>query len=432
MARIAHFKCTRCGECVAPDAYERNLRAYATGTSHRISICARCSGMLLIGYDLPTLRKSINREMLAAPARPPDLRSGSSPLWRAAGMWRYGALLPDLEPLTLGEGFTPLLPSRENPNVLVKEEGLNPTGTFKARGLCLTVAAARHYGLNKLAIPSAGNAAAALAAYSAAAGLECCVFMPNDVPRAILLECQSHGAQVTLVDGLISDCARLIAERKQAEGLFDVSMMSVPFRVEGKKTMGYEVAEQMDWTLPDAIIYPTGGGLGLFGLWKSFDEMEQLGWLRPGTKRPRMIAVQPTGCAPIVKAWDEGKPASERWRDAHTIAAGLRVPKAFGDYLVLEIVRASGGAAIAVTDEEIMDALIHWARVEGIFAAPEGAACRAAYRRLLASGALDSADKVVLFNTGSGLKYVDVIAGSQKPRHDQPKLRALGGIIQPF
>jgi threonine synthase len=349
-----------------------------------------------------------------------------------ATMWRYQCVLPDAEPVTLGEGLTPLLASRENPNVFIKDEGLNPTGSFKARGLCMAVTMARAYGLKKLAIPSAGNAAGALAAYAAAAGIEAHIFMPRDVPRANLVECHIYGAHVTLVDGLISDCARMLGERKEAEGWFDISTLKEPFRVEGKKTMGYEVADQMGWTLPNAIIYPTGGGVGLIGMWKAFEEMEQLGWLPSNGKRPRMIAVQSAGCAPIPKAWDEDKAVAEIWRNAQTIAAGLRVPKAFADYIILDILRQSKGTAVAVTDEEIVDAQAHWGKVDGIFAAPEGAASLACYRKLLRQKFLDPEDKVVLFNTGTGLKYIDLIKDPTSKPKSGPASRNIGGIIQPY
>ncbi len=402
MAKIAFLECSKCGARLSADEPR--------------TICPQDGGSLYVRYDLAALRGRFTREMLAG---------------RVASMWRYAEVLPDADPVSLGEGFTPMLRSRQYPNVLIKDEGLNPTGTFKARGLCLAVTMARAYGLGKLAIPSAGNAASALAAYAAAAGIEAHIFMPRDVPQANLVECRTYGAQVTLVDGLISDCARMVAERKQAEGWFDISSLREPFRVEGKKTMGYEVAEQIGWELPDAIVYPTGGGVGLIGMWKAFEEMETLGWI--GKKWPRMVAVQSTGCAPIVKAWDEGKAVSEPWTGAATLAAGLRVPKAYADYLILDIVRKSRGTAIAVTDAEILDALRAWATDEGIFAAPEGAAALAAYRRLLASGFFKPEQKVVLFNTGSGLKYIEVIAryasAIGKP---QPPSRTIGGIIGPY
>ena len=297
---------------------------------------------------------------------------------------------------------------------------------------------ARAYGIKKLAIPSAGNAASALAAYCAAAGIEAHIFMPKDVPQANLVECRAYGANVTLVDGLISDCAKLVAQRKAQEGWFDISTLKEPFRIEGKKTMGYEVAEQFGWNMPDAIIYPTGGGVGLIGMWKAFEEMEALGWM--GSKRPRMVVVQAAGCAPLPKAWGAHQNVSEAWQNAQTLAAGLRVPRAYGDYIILHILQKSGGTAIAVSDDEIMRSLVEWSRHEGIFAAPEGAASLAAYRKLLADGFFEPGQKVVLFNTGSGLKYIEVIAAYLK-RHQQAAPaaltqqtgdRAIGGIIQPY
>src|SRR5882672_8420704 len=384
MAPIAYLECTKCGDHV--DA------------SHPQTVCPKDGGVLYVRYDLATLKKNFKSSSLGG---------------RAATMWRYAEVLPDAEPVSLGEGFTPMLRSRVDKNVYIKDEGLNPTGSFKARGLCAAVTMAKAYGLKKLAIPSAGNAASALAAYCAAASIEAHIFMPNDVPMANRVECESYGARVTLVPGLISDCARIVGERKQSEGWFDVSTLKEPFRVEGKKTMGYEVAEQLGWKLPSAIIYPTGGGVGLIGMWKAFAEMEELGWLK-GQKWPRMIAVQSSGCAPIPKAWDEGKAQSEAWVNAFTFAAGLRVPKAYGDYIILDILRKSRGTAVAVSDDEIMQAVRAWARKEGIFAAPEGAASLAAYRKLRETGFLKASDTVVLFNTGSGLKYIDVIAGYGK------------------
>ena len=351
-------------------------------------------------------------------------------------MWRYAAVLPDAEPVTLGEGFTPLLPSRRHPGLLIKDEGLNPTGSFKARGMAAAITMLRHYGVRKLAAPSAGNAGGAMAAYAAAAGLEAYVFMPKDVPIANRLEVEAAGAHLTLVDGLISDCGRMVAERKDKEGWFDVSTLKEPFRVEGKKTMGYEVAEQMEWTLPAAILYPTGGGVGLIGMWKAFDEMEELGWIDAG-KRPKMICVQAEGCAPIPKALQEGAAASQPWPDAHTLAAGLRVPKAYGDFIILDIVRKSNGTAVAVSDDAIMDCVKEMASVEGIFACPEGAAALAAYKQLLATGFLKASDKVVLFNTGSGYKYLDVMdnywrAAGVAEERKLPAGRNMGGIIGPW
>ncbi|MGA7217723.1 MAG: threonine synthase [Candidatus Sulfotelmatobacter sp.] len=407
MSRLTHLECTRCGEHYPADRPQ--------------TICPKDGGILYARYDLAGIKKTFTPASL---------------LSLAPTMWRYEAVLPEAAPVTLGEGFTPMLRSREYANVFIKDEGLNPTGSFKARGLSAAVTMARHFGLKKLAIPSAGNAAGALAAYAAAAGLEAHIFMPKDVPMANRIECDYYGARVTLVDGLISDCARKVSELKNSdswknEGWFDVSTTKEPYRVEGKKTMGYEVAEQLGWKLPQGIIYPTGGGVGLLGMWKAFDEMEQLGFI--GSERPQMISVQAAGCAPIVKAWDEGREAAEMWPHASTIAAGLRVPKPYGDYLILDILKKSGGVALAATDEEILDATRHWAKTEGIFAAPEGAASLVAYRKLLASGFFSGDDVVVLFNTGSGLKYLDVLdTKADVERAPTPASRAIAGIIGPY
>jgi threonine synthase len=389
--RLTHLECTRCGEHYPADRPQ--------------TVCPKDGGILYARYDLAAIKKTFTPASLL-------------PL--APTMWRYDAVLPEATPVTLGEGFTPMLPSREYPNVFIKDEGLNPTGSFKARGLSAAVTMARHFGLKKLAIPSAGNAASALAAYAAAAGIEAHIFMPKDVPMANRIECDYYGAQVTLVDGLISDCARKVAELKEGEawkkeGWFDVSTTKEPFRVEGKKTMGYEVAEQLGWKLPQGIIYPTGGGVGLLGMWKAFDELEQLGFI-----------------GPIVKAWDEGQPTAEMWPHAATVAAGLRVPKPYGDYLILDILKKSGGLAIAATDAEILDATRHWAKIEGIFAAPEGAASLVAYQKLRASGFFDADDTVVLFNTGSGLKYLEVLNASSVERAPSPASRSIAGIIGPY
>jgi threonine synthase len=399
VSAIAHLECTKCGAQLLAD--------------HPQTVCPKDGGVLFVRYDLQALKQNFRRDLL--PARP-------------ATMWRYAEILPAAPPVSLGEGFTPMLPGREFPGVYIKDEGLNPTGSFKARGMSVAVTMAKAYGLKKLAAPSAGNAASALAAYAAAADLEAHIFMPRDVPLANRVECETYGAQVTLVDGLISDCARIVAERKDKEGWFDVSTLKEPFRVEGKKTMGYEVAEQLNWKMPQGIIYPTGGGVGLIGMWKAFEEMEELGWIGP--QRPKMVCVQSEGCAPIVKAWDEGKSSSEFWPGASTLAAGLRVPKAYGDYLILDILNKSGGAAVSATDAEIVEALRHWGRVEGIFAAPEGAASLVAYHKLRARGFFAPEDKIVMFNTGSGLKYLEVIDGPKivKP----PASRQIGGIIGPY
>ncbi len=402
MAKIAYLECSRCNEHISAEQPQ--------------TICPKDGGSLYVRYDLDALKGKFTRESLAG---------------RPATMWRYAEVMPGKTPVTLGEGFTPMIPSREIPNVFIKDEGLNPTGSFKARGLCAAVTMAREYGLKKLAVPSAGNAASALAAYCAAAGIEAHIFMPKDVPMANFVECKSYGAKVTLVDGLISDCAKMVNERKQAEGWFDISTLKEPFRVEGKKTMGYEVAEQLNWELPDAIFYPTGGGVGLIGMWKAFEEMEHLGWI--GKKRPRMISVQASGCAPVAKAWNEHKPVAEMWQNAHTMAAGLRVPKPYADYIILDILKKSSGTAIAVSDEQILDAVQEWSSHEGVFAAPEGAASLAAYKILLEEKFLHPREKVVLFNTGSGLKYIDVIAKSLEPVQAKttPASRNIGGIIQP-
>lgn len=405
MGKITYLECSKCGQHISAGEPQ--------------TICPKDGGSLYVRYDLDVLKGKFKRESLAG---------------RPATMWRYSEVLPGEEPVSLGEGFTPLLPSRHNPRVYIKDEGLNPTGSFKARGLCASVTMARQYRLKKLAVPSAGNAASALAAYCAAAGIEAHIFMPQDVPTANYVECKSFGAKVTLVDGLISDCARMVNEGKQAEGWFDISTLKEPFRVEGKKTMGYEVAEQLNWKLPDAIFYPTGGGVGMIGMWKAFEEMEQLGWI--GKERPKMIAVQASGCAPVVKAWDEHKPVAEVWQNAHTLAAGLRVPKPYADYIILDILKKSGGTAVAVSDEQIFDAVQEWASQEGVFAAPEGAASLAGYKILLEQKFLKPSDTVVLFNTGSGLKYIDVIAKSlEKPVQPPaalPASRNIGGIIQPY
>jgi threonine synthase len=388
MPPIAYLECTRCHTHISAETPQ--------------TVCTKCpiqpAGSLFVRYDLSHLHGTSGHDVVAKDA---------TGCW--AGMWRYRSVFPEVTPVTLGEGWTPMLRSKRYPNAFVKEEGANPTGTFKARGLAMAVTMARHYGLRKLAVPSAGNAAGALAAYAAAAGMEANIFMPRDVPFANYVEAIACGANVVLVDGLISDCARMVQERKQEMGWFDVSTLKEPFRVEGKKTMGYELVEQLGWEYPDAVFYPTGGGVGLIGMWKAFDELEELGWVRPG-KRPKMIAVQSSGCAPVVRAFDGGADVSTMWQDAATFASGLRVPKPYGDAIILDIVRASGGLALAVKDEEILASILDWARNEGIFFSPEGASVTAAYDQLLADGFLKPSDRVVLFNTGAGLKYTDVTA----------------------
>ena len=401
---------------------------------------------LYVRYDLDELKRTAHRDN---PAR----YAAASPV--SLGMWRYKDVLPSgtpenpITPVTLGEGWTPMIQSRRYPGLLIKEEGANPTGTFKARGLGMAVTMARHYGLKHLAVPSAGNAASALAAYAAAAGIQAHIFMPEDVPFANYLEGIAYGADVTMVPGLISDCARMVGERIKAQRdantpledtWFDISTLKEPFRVEGKKTMGYELVEQLGWRYPDAVFYPTGGGVGLIGMWKAFDEMEALGWVEPGSKRPKMYALQASGCQPIVKAFEAGKPTADFYPDAETFAAGLRVPKPYADYIILDILAKSGGKAIANDDARLLESILDYARHEGIFLSPEGAAATAAYDDLLASGELQPTDKVVLFNTGAGLKYTDMIAAAmhlERPgqqRRPDPRLPTsmpVGGIITP-
>ncbi len=382
----------------------------------------RCGGPLLARYDLETARESWSREWIRT--GPPN-------------MWRYAPVLPVRSPasiVSLGEGMTPLVRANRlgarlgAANLWIKDEGLNPTATFKARGLSCAVSMALELGVSEVAIPSAGNAASALAAYAAAAGIEAHIFMPRDVPRANYIECRAYGAQVTLVDGLISDCARMVAERSASEGWFDISTLKEPYRIEGKKTMGYEIAEQLGWSLPDAILYPTGGGVGLIGMWKAFEELERLGWA--GAARPKMIAVQAAGCQPVVRAFERGEERAEVFANASTVAAGLRVPKPYGDDLILKILRESGGTAVAVTDQELIDAGGELAAAEGIFAAPEGAASVAALRKLLASGFLAAGERVVILNTGSGLKYLETYQ-TRFPRAAASEQDKLGGLITP-
>lgn len=364
------------------------------------NLCTHCGKPLLARYDMEAASRVVSRETLAA-------RSDRS-------LWRYRELLPlpqDVEPISLGEGGTPLLRARHFGEQLgltslwIKDESLNPTQSFKARGMSVAVSMAKHLGAKKLAVPSAGNAGGALAAYAARAGLEAHVFMPRDTPRANIIECRETAAYVTLIDGLITDCGAEIARRKSAEGWFDVSTLKEPYRVEGKKTLGYELAEQLDWKLPDVIVYPTGGGTGLIGMWKAFDEIETLGWI--GDRRPRMISVQAEGCAPIARAFHAGAESAEEFANAHTSASGLRVPKAIGDFLMLRILRESGGTAVTVDDDEMLRVVREVGASEGLFAAPEGAACFAALRKLRDSDQLAQDEQVVLFNTGSGIKYLE-------------------------
>lgn len=379
----AYLECTRCG------------RTYETERLWRVSPC--CSLPLYARYDLDRLRPLF---------RPADLRG------RRADIWRYAEVLPVRRPdrrLTLGEGFTPLLGAPRLADALglerlwIKDEGRNPTGSFKARGLAVAVARAWELGARDVAIPSAGNAGSAAAAYAAAAGLAAHVVVPRDTPRAIVEEIAGLGAELELVDGLITDAAARVAAGVTEHGWFDLSTLKEPYRVEGKKTMGYELFEQLGGRLPDVIVYPTGGGTGLVGMWKAFDEMERLGWIGP--ERPRMIAVQAAGCAPIVRAWEAGAETAEPWQNAATYASGLRVPRAIGDFLILRAIRASRGAAIAVGDDAIRAAARLVGRTTGVYVAPEGAAAAAAIPHLLRRGLLRPDEEVVLFNTGSGVKY---------------------------
>lgn len=361
---------------------------------------------LFARYDLDAVREAVPKESLAD---------------REPTMWRYAEVLPVEDPrfrVSLGEGFTPLLQAASLgkqvgvPDLLIKDEGLNPTGSFKARGLSVAISRALELGATDVAIPTAGNAGGAMAAYAARAGLRAHVFMPKDVPKANFIEAKILGANVQLIDGVISDCGRAVAERKEAEGWFDMSTLKEPYRVEGKKTMGYELAEQLDWELPDVIIYPTGGGTGLIGMWKAFAELGKLGWI--GEKRPRMVSVQADGCAPIVRAWEAGDEAAEPWEDAHTIASGLRVPGAVGDFLMLRAIRDSGGCALSVTDDELLQGVSEIAAYTGIFAAPEGGATLACLKKMIERGLVGHDERVVLFNTGTGLKYLEAFESKRK------------------
>ena len=383
---VTFLECSRCGQ-----RQERN-------TLH--NLCPACGKPLLVRYDLARAARALDRSALAA---------------RVSSLWRYRELLPverNTNVTTLGEGWTPLLHAPTLgarlglERLYIKDESANPTGSFKARGMAVAVSMARELGVRRLAVPSAGNAAGALAAYAARAGLQATIYLPRDAPEANRVECQQSGAEVVLVDGLIGDCARLLADGTRHHGWFDVSTLKEPYRIEGKKTMGYELAEQMDWTLPDVIVHPTGGGTGLIGMWKAFDEMQRMGWI--DSRRPRMIVVQASGCAPIVAAFEAGTGAAGTVARPRTVAAGLRVPEAIGDFLILDIVRRSGGRAISVSDRELLAAVSEVAAAEGVFAAPEGAACVPALRRLRELGEVDRDDRVVLFNTGSGFKYLDL------------------------
>ena len=382
---LSHLVCTACG------------REHEATVPQNTSPC--CAKPLYAAYDLKAAARTLTREALAG---------------REKSMWRYREVLPprdDADIVTLGEGFTPLLSAPRLGarlglrRLLVKDESPNPTHSFKARGMSAAVSMARQFGLTKLAAPSAGNAAGALAAYASRAGMEAHLFMPRDTPRANIIESRMTGAHVTLIDGLITDCGAEVAKRKAAEGWFDVSTLKEPYRLEGKKTLGYELAEQLGWTLPDVILYPTGGGTGLVGMWKAFDEMEQLGWI--GARRPRMFSVQADGCQPIVRAFRAGAKTADEHIGAHTAASGLRVPKAIGDFIILRILRESGGGAAAVTDEAMIAAAREIGALEGLFVCPEGAACHAALKDLLAAKSVLPEESIVLFNTGAGVKYLE-------------------------
>ncbi|PHX72581.1 MAG: threonine synthase [Opitutia bacterium] len=384
---LTHLACTLCG------------KDHDASVPQNVSTC--CAKPLFAHYDFTAAARTLTRESLRT---------------RVKSLWRYREVLPvrsDIDIVTLGEGFTPLLPAPRLASLhglrslWIKDEAQNPTASFKARGMTTAVSMAKQFGLKKLAVPSAGNAAGALAAYAARAGMEAHIFMPRDTPRANIIECEQMGAHVTLINGLITDCGAEVAKRKSAEGWFDVSTLKEPYRAEGKKTLGYELAEQLNWTLPDVILYPTGGGTGLIGMWKAFAEMETLGLIAPGTKRPRMFTVQATGCQPIVRAFASGEKFAAEHLHATTRASGLRVPKAIGDFIMLDALRTSHGGAIAVPDEEMIACTREVGALEGVFVAPEGAACYAALKTLLATGTVEPEESVVLFNTSTGLKYLE-------------------------
>ena len=387
---LTHLACTLCGQ-----RHDANVL-------QNVSSC--CSKPLFAHYDLAAAARTLTKESLRT---------------REKSLWRYREVLPVRDAaniVTLGEGFTPLLAAPRlgakhgMRSLYIKDEAQNPTGSFKARGMTAAVSMAKQFGVKKLAVPSAGNAAGALAAYAARAGMEAHIFMPRDTPRANVIECEQMGAHVTLINGLITDCGAEVARRKAAEGWFDVSTLKEPYRAEGKKTLGYELAEQFDWKLPDVILYPTGGGTGLIGMWKAFDELEQLGWI-PAGKRPRMFTVQASGCQPIVRAFEQGEKFAAEHLHAHTKASGLRVPKAIGDFIMLDALRNSHGGAVAVNDEDMITCTKEVGAAEGVFPAPEGAACYAALKQLLAEKKVQPEETVVLFNTSTGLKYLECYGG---------------------
>ena len=383
MSYLTHLECGYCGS------------TFDAKVLH--TVCPECGKPLLARYDLQRAKESLRKEDLAG---------------REPSLWRYREVLPlqdDENIVSLSEGFTPLVHARRAgarlgmEKLFIKDEGLNPTGSFKARGLCMAISRAKELGATEVVIPSAGNAAGAMSAYAARAGMVAHVFMPMDVPLPFRMECAAYGADVHLIDGLITDCGRKAHAKAEKNGWFDVSTLKEPYRVEGKKTMGYELAEQFNWTLPDVVIYPTGGGTGLIGMWKAFAEMRELGWI--DGKFPRMVSVQAEGCAPIPRALAAGEEFAAPWKDAHTVAAGLRVPQAIGDFLILRAIRESNGTAIAVSDDALTSSQQAMATEEGIFACPEGGATLAALEALLDRGEITRDETVVLFNTGTGLKY---------------------------
>lgn len=386
MSQFTYLECSSCGLKHEADRIQ--------------TVCKKCGKPLFARYDLEAVKETLTKRDLVG---------------RESSMWRYFEMLPVRSRkniVSLGEGWTPMISAHNLgkkaglTDLWIKDEGIIPTGSFKARGLGMAISKAKELGIKSVAMPSAGNAAGAMAAYGSRAGMKVYVFMPQDAPKVNMVECQVVGAKVVLVDGLITDAGKLVKEGENEMKWFNVATLGEPYRVEGKKTMGIEIAEQFDWSLPDVIVYPTGGGTGIIGMWKVFDELEELGWI--DSKRPRMISVQAEGCAPIVRAYESGKDESTFFENAETIAAGLRVPKALGDFLVLRAARESGGKCIAVSDEELMDAVSDIGKHEGLFACPEGAATYAALKKLQDEGSIDNNEKIVLFNTGSGLKYTDL------------------------
>jgi threonine synthase len=385
----------------------RELECSACGKKYNSSVeqhLCTCGKPLLVRYDLRRAAATLTMEALKS---------------RPRTLWRYAEVLPDDPPVSLGEGMTPLVhatrlgASMKLEKLYIKDEGLNPTGSFKARGMTVAVTRAKRLGAKALAVPTAGNAGGALAAYAAAAALSAVIVMPADTPAANVMECRAFGAKVVKLNGLISDCGKYVAEHKDREGWYDVSTLKEPYRVEGKKTMGYELWEQFGAKLPDVILYPTGGGVGLIGMCKAFDEMQEMGWI--GSERPRMVAVQAEGCAPIVRAWEAHQNAAQFFPNAATIASGLRVPGPLGDLLILSMLRQTKGTALTVTDEEMLHAGRELASLEGIFAAPEGAATVIAARKLAASGWIKAQETVVLFNTGTGYKYSEAWQKALEP-----------------